>query len=81
MAEGVEGLASQTTGTRIVEILTGRPHYGYERTQRGSMIEWWVVGIVTTLYGAGFIHGMTFAFWRHRQMARARAYRKAREDR
>ncbi len=31
------------------------------------MIEWWAVGIVTTLYGAGFIHGMTFLHWCHRK--------------
>ncbi len=41
------------------------------------MIEWWVVGIVATLYGAGFIHGATFAMWRHQKLARARAHRKA----
>ena len=40
------------------------------------MIEWWVLGICATLYGAGVIHGATFANWRHRKMALARAYRK-----
>ena len=44
------------------------------------MIEWWAVGIVTTLYAAGFIHGVVFAIWRHRKLTRARFHRKHASD-
>lgn len=36
------------------------------------MVEWWLLGICATLYGAGVIHGMTLAHWTHQRAPKAR---------